>query len=177
MLSSLGKLFTLILNNTLIFWAESYDISIEEQAGFRSNRSTVDDIFVLHSLITSALQNGNKLFCAFLDFRKAFDYLNRDCIWFKLLDYGLRGNILNVIRIMYCEVKTRVRYGGETSNKFNSFLRVRQGESLPPLLFSMYVNDMREMLHESESEGITVDDLKLCLLLYADNSVLIAVVD
>ena len=30
------------------------------------------------------------------------------------------------------------------------------------------VNDMREMLHESRSEGITVDDLKICLLLYAD---------
>ena len=75
---------------------------------------------------------------------------------------------------MYCEVKTRVRYGGETSNTFNSFLGVRQSESLSPLLFSMYVNDMREMLHESGSEGITVDDLKLCLLLYADDSVLIA---
>ena len=75
---------------------------------------------------------------------------------------------------MYCEVETRVPYGGETSNTFNSFLGVRQGESLSPLLFSMYVNDMREILHKSGSEGITVDDLKLCLLLYADDSVLIA---
>ena len=33
---------------------------------------------------------------------------------------------------------------------------------------------MREMLHESGSEGITFADLKLCLLLYADDSVLIA---
>ena len=70
---------------------------------------------------------------------------------------------------MYCEVKTRVRYDGETSNTFDSFLGVRQGESLSPLLFSMYVNDMRAMLHESGSEGITVDDLKLCLLLYAES--------
>ena len=75
---------------------------------------------------------------------------------------------------MYGEVKTRVRYGGETSNTLNSFLGVRQGETLPPLLFSMYVNDMREMLHESGSGGITVDDLKPCLLFYADDSVLIA---
>ena len=90
----------------------------------------MDNLFVLHSIINSALQNGNKLFCVFPHFRKAFDYLNRDCLWFKLLDYGLRGNIFNVIRSMYCEVKTRVRYGGETSNTFNSFLGVRQGESL-----------------------------------------------
>ena len=128
---------------------------------------------MLHIIINSVSQNGKKLLCAFLDFRKAFDYLNRDCLWFKLLDYGLRGIIFNVIRGMYCEVKTRVRYGGETSNTSNSFLGV-QGESLSPLLFSMYVNDMRAMLHESGSEGITVDYLKLCLLLYADDSVLIA---
>ena len=63
------------------------------------------------------------------------------------------------------EVKTRVRYGGEISNTYSSFLGLRQGERLPPFLFSMYVNDMREMLHESGSEGITddLDDLKLCL--------------
>ena len=51
------------------------------------------------------------------------------------------------------------------------FLGVQQGEILSPLSFSMYVNDMRKMLQESGSEGITVDDLKLCLLLYADDSV------
>ena len=75
---------------------------------------------------------------------------------------------------MYGEVKTRARYGGETSKTFNSFLGVRQGESLSPLLFSMYVNDMRKMLHASGSKGIIVDDLKLCLLLYADDFFLIA---
>ena len=56
---------------------------------------------------------------------------------------------------MYGQVKTRGRYGGETSNTLNIFLGVRQGESL-----SMYVNDMREMLHESGSQGISLDDLK-----------------
>ena len=51
LLSVLGKLFTRILNNRLNFWAGSYDILIEEQAGFRSNRPTVDNLFVLHSII------------------------------------------------------------------------------------------------------------------------------
>ena len=45
LLSVLGKLFTRILNNRLSFWAESYDILIEEQAGFISDRSTVDNLF------------------------------------------------------------------------------------------------------------------------------------
>ena len=49
LLSVLGKLFTRILNNRLNFWAKSYDILTEKQAGFRSNRATVDKLFVLHS--------------------------------------------------------------------------------------------------------------------------------
>ena len=51
------------------------------------------------------------------------------------------------------------------------FLGVQQGERLSPLSFSMYVNDMRKLLHESGSEGINVNDLILCLLLYANDSV------
>ena len=74
---------------------------------------------------------------------------------------------------MYDDVKTRVRYGRETSNTFNSFLGVRQGESLSSLLLVCMLI-IWEMLHESGSEEITVDDLKLCILLYTDDSVLIA---
>ena len=49
LLSTLGKLFTRLLNNRLSFWADTYGILIEEQYGFRSGRSTVDSIFVLNS--------------------------------------------------------------------------------------------------------------------------------
>ena len=47
LLSTLGKLFTRLLNNRLKFWADTYGILIEEHYGFRSGRSTVDSIFVL----------------------------------------------------------------------------------------------------------------------------------
>ena len=52
LLSGLGKLFSRVINNRLSEWAEHYFILTEAQAGFRSNMSTVDNIFVLHSLIS-----------------------------------------------------------------------------------------------------------------------------
>ena len=55
LLSTLGKLFTRLLNNKLADWAETYSVFIEVQAGFRENMSTVDNIFVLHGLITHCL--------------------------------------------------------------------------------------------------------------------------
>ena len=65
LLSVFGKLFTRVLNNRLTFWAESYGILIEEQGGFREERSTIDNIFVLHSLINLVTEKGGKVYTAF----------------------------------------------------------------------------------------------------------------
>ena len=42
LLSTLGKLFTRILNTRLNEWAEEYNVYIEAQAGFRKHMSTVE---------------------------------------------------------------------------------------------------------------------------------------
>ena len=110
LLSTLGKLLSRVINNRLSDWAEEYYILIEAQAGFRPGMGTVDNIFVLHGLITHHLNHGKKLFCAFVDFTKAFDYVVRDNLWFKLIHLGLRGNILNIIKSMYESIKSRVKF-------------------------------------------------------------------
>ena len=63
---------------------------------------------------------------------------------------------------------------GNTSEAFESFLGVRQGKSLSPFLFCMFVNNFKRCLESKGVEGVTVGDLKLCLILYADDSTLIS---
>ena len=75
LLSTLGKLFTRILNTRLNDWAENYNIYIEAQAGFRQNMSTTDNVFILNSLISHVLNKNEKLYCAFVDFTKALTLL------------------------------------------------------------------------------------------------------
>ena len=101
LLSALGKLFTRVVNNRLSEWSENYFVLIEAQAGFRANMSTVDDIFVLHGLISHILNHGEKIYCAFIDFTKAFDYVVRENLLYKLVKLGLRGKILNIIKSIY----------------------------------------------------------------------------
>ena len=101
LLSTLGKLFTRVINNRLNEWAENYSLLIEAQAGFRIHMSTVDNIVVLHGLISHILNQGKRLFCAFIDFTKAFDYIVRDNLWYKLIKVGLRGKLLYIIKSMY----------------------------------------------------------------------------
>ena len=49
----------------------------EEQAGFRKKYGTTDHIFNLKCIIDLYLFRGKKLFCAFIDYKKAFDSVNR----------------------------------------------------------------------------------------------------
>ena len=44
-----------------------------------------------------------------VDFKKAFTYVVRDIRWFKLFRYGVRGNIMNVVRSMYENTKSRIK--------------------------------------------------------------------
>lgn len=174
LLSALGKLFTRIINNRLSDWAENYFILIEAQAGFRPGMGTVDNIFVLHGLISHILNQGKKLYCAFIDFSKAFDYVVRENLWYKMIKLGLRGKILNIIKSMYASVKSRVKFCNNLGNEFYCSLGVRQGECLSPLLFSLYLNDLEEQFVLSDLNGLDVNTLKLFLLLYADDIVIFA---
>ena len=48
---------------------------------------------------------------------------------------GIRGKIIDMIRSLCSEVKSRVKYLGRPSEDFHSYLGVRQKEHLSPFLF------------------------------------------
>ena len=50
LLSVVGKVFSKVINNRLISWAEAGNLYKEEQAGFRKGYSTVDNMFILQAL-------------------------------------------------------------------------------------------------------------------------------
>lgn len=131
LLSTLGKLFTRILNNRLNEWAERYRIYIEAQAGLRKNMGTVDNIFILNSLITHLLNQNKQLYCVFVDFTKAFHFVVRDILWYKLLNFGVRGRMLDIIRSIYSIVKSKVKHNNITSDVFFSNIGIRQGSVCP----------------------------------------------
>ena len=174
LLSTLGKLFTRILNNRLNKWAEEYNVYIEAQAGFRKHMSTIDNIFVLNGLITHCINNNEYLYCCFVDFTKAFDYVERDILWYKLIKIGVRGRMLDIIKSVYTSVKSRVKNNNILSESFSCSIGVRQGECLSSFLFAMYVNDLEQELSEKGINGIDIGMAKLLLLLYADDIVLFA---
>ena len=176
LLCVLGKLFTSVINARLTSWAEKYNVYIETQSGFRSGYSTIDNVFLLKNIVDRYINTGNKLYCCFIDFRKAFDYVTRLGLWYKLLRLGIRGNIIDIIRSMYTDVLSSVRdpHSFNISDNFECPIGVRQGECVSPFLFAMYINDLEDNLHLYGKCGVTVYALKLYMLLYDDDAMLFA---
>ena len=86
-ISCFGKLFTVIVNERLKKWALQNDIVTDAQFGFKADYSTIDAIFILESFISKTLRDKKKLYCAFVDLKRAFDSVYRNGLWYKMINF------------------------------------------------------------------------------------------
>ena len=136
------------MNERLTSYLENNKLIGDEQAGFRNGHSTLEHIFVLHTLIDLYLSKKERVYCAFIDYKKAFDLVDRTSLWSKLLNNNIDGNFFKVINHMYNQAKSCVITGSYKSNLFDCNIGVRQGENLSPILFAAFLNDFEEfMIH------------------------------
>ena len=167
LVSNLGKLFTAVLNQRLIKWSQNNDIITDAQFGIRPGYGTVDAIFILHSIISHTLANKKRLYCAFVDFKMAFDSIDRCKLWYKIAKVGIRGKLLSILKNMYSNVKSCVTLNGFNSDFFRNSVGLIQGEVLSPILFSLYVNDFESEFLKSNCKSFDYGELNLFLLMYA----------
>ena len=135
LVSCFSKIFTGVLNNRLNKWAESNDVLSDSQFGFRKGRSTTDAIFVLNATIQKVLNEKGRLFCAFIDLKKAFDSIYLNGLWYKLYKMGLNARMLRIIKDMYNKVKTCVRGCNSYSDFFECAIGLKQREVISPFYF------------------------------------------
>ena len=72
------------MNERISKWAEETDKISDKQNGFRKNRSAIYHISTLTNLIESRKLVKKSTFACFVDFRKAYDAINRTLLWTKL---------------------------------------------------------------------------------------------
>ena len=172
LVSCLGKLFNNILNERLKSWATENNVITDAQFGFKADHSTVDAIFILQSLIDKKIKNKKKLYCAFVDLKRAFDSVYRNGLWFKLIKNGVDGKILKIIRSMYSQAKSCVRHFGSLSDFFKCDVGLLQGEIISPILFSLFLADLETFLQIDADAGITLEQISIYLLMFADDAVI-----
>ena len=141
-LCCVAKVYSSILNRRVQSYLEKNNILVDEQNGFRSSRSCIDHIYVLVTILRNRKEQGKDTFLAFIDFKKAFDTVERNLLFFKLAAIGINGKIYKAIASLYSNPMSRVVLEGFETEYFRCPIGVKQGDSLSPTLFSIFVNDL-----------------------------------
>lgn len=172
LMASMGKIFESIINKRFIFQTETMNVEDPHQFGFTRDCRTSDNVFILDTLISFQKSEKKQLHVAFIDFSKAFDYVNRTFLYYKMLKTGYSNKLLKIIQSMFSQATAKVRWHGKLGSEINSTFGVLQGGIVSPKLFNLYLSDLKEYL--DESCGVTIYGTTFTHLLYADDLVLIS---
>ena len=143
------------------------------QFGFKSGSSTSLCTGLVKNIVSRYIHHGSSVFGCFLDASKAFDLVNHDILFHKLLVRGLPVVIVRFLLSWYGSQKCCVRWGSSYSDSFGVSSGVRQGSILSPFLFAVYLDGLLSELVEC-GVGCYWDNLFAGCLCYADDIVLLA---
>ena len=99
LLSIPGNVFNRIILNRL---KDKMDPKLRDnQAGFRKNRSCVDQITTLRLIVEQSLEWNSSFYINFIDYEKAFDNVDRDMLWKIMRHFCIPEKIVNLVRSLY----------------------------------------------------------------------------
>ena len=169
---SLSGLYSRVLNERLTKVVEKHDLLGEVQNGFRKERGGADNSFILNTILWKAKAMKSKTHLAFLDISKAYDSVNRSILWKKLSSMGFGGHFLSTLRSLYRDDSVDCMVNGLLTKPIYLRRGLRQGCSLSPMLFALYISDIGRMI-TSSSLGFRVNNVTVSGLLFADDIVII----
>ena len=116
----------------------------------------------------------NIYFC-FIDYAKAFDYVDHNKLWKILNEMGIPDHLTCLLWKLYAGQEATVRTGQGTIDWFQIGKGVCQGCILSPCLFNLYAEYiMRNAGLEEAQAGIKMAGRNINNLRYADDTTLMA---
>ena len=166
----LAKLYAMVLEAS---WAEYVKCRAKGQAGFRKDFRTTDRVFIFQAFIQQAKQAKHKLYCRFVDFRKAFDLAPGQTSWKVFEQRRMKGKVLTSLQSMNAaDEACGLTHQGPT-DVFDFNLGVKQGCPTSLLLFDLYLDELERMPENaSDNDGPCIADILVAILLFADDSAL-----
>ena len=159
-LSTLSKILERVVHIQLEIYLKENDLFYKFQSGFRTSFSTDTCLTYLTDYIRHDMDNGLYTGMVMIDLQKAFDTVNHSLLSDKLQALGLNNVSVSWFDSYLANRTQKVDINGTFSKPRMVPCGVPQGYLLGPLLFLIYVNDMKSAV-------------KCKLILYADDSALL----
>ena len=121
-----SKVMERIVSKSLVPYLETHGLLSPHQFGFRTGRSTMDQLLLVYDSVSKQTDRGAVSDVILFDFSKAFDVVVHSLMIDKLSSIGIQGNILKWITSFLTRRSMRVCVKGQTSQPKpvrNGFLR------------------------------------------------------
>ena len=144
----------------------------ENQIGFCEGGRTEFNHFVIQYLVERTLKNKEQMFMIALDFKKAFDSIDRRKLIEALKEYMINPHVINLIAKIYSNDSTVVTLGDlEEEMEINS--GIKQGFTASTTLFKIITYKIMNSIEEKGDE-YEIDGQKISTLFFADDSLAMA---
>ena len=145
------------------------------QAGFRKGKGTRDQIASICWIIKKAREFQKNIYFCFIDYAKAFDYVDQNQLWKILKEMGIPDHLICLLRNLYAGQEAPVRTGHGTTDWFQIGKGVPQGCILSPCLFNLYAEYIMRNAGLDEAQArIKISGRNINNLRYADDTTLMA---
>jgi sorting nexin-29 len=154
--------------------AQAESLLAEEQAGFRTGRSTTEQILNLRIISEKFMAHNRELHHNFIDFTKAFDRVWHQGLWAVLGKYNISKTLVGCIKSLYQDARSAVLIENTLSSWFNTSTGVRQGCLLSPVLFNLFLENIMSEALQSFKGTVSVGGRDISNLRFADDIDLMA---
>lgn len=154
------KVIETVVHETLLKYISENRLLTKHQSGFREKHSTESALQLVIENWVRAMDRGEGVLAVFLDYKRAFETINRNLLLKKLREvYNITGFVYEWIEDYLSERFQTVRFNNRVSNEVEVKNGVPQGSKLGPLLFILYINDLPNVLHHCEVHMFADDTL------------------
>ena len=145
------------------------------ETGFRKGKRTGDQTANIFWIIEKAKDFHKNIYFCFIDYAKAFDYVDHKKLWEICKEVGIPDHLTWLLINLYAGQEATVRTGHGTTDWFQIGKGVRQDCIFSPCLFNLYAEYiMRNTGLDEAQTGIKIARRNINNLRYADDTTLMA---
>jgi hypothetical protein len=160
-LPALSKILEILMKNQMLEYLNVNELLGENQSGFRKGHSTATALSKVVEDLTVNIDDGKISILVLIDFSKAFDSIPHGVLLRNLRDrFRFSACAVSFIKSYLSMRRQKVVIGERESGDLICELGVPQGSILGPLLFSMFIDGISDVLNGTGFH-LYADDLQV----------------